>query len=393
MMESAPVDRSGILNGKGGWAAVKRAYPNRFSRFTLTGLLLLPAALLLTWAAGFYPTLVEKIYSTRLNRVIIQLLSLASGLFTFSLGEILGLALLIALFIYTFIKIYRIKKGINSKPRLAVLGMKLLGLLGLVYFLFIFLWGLNYQRPPLADLAGLTIKPADQAEMTELCQILLKRASRLRGTLQQDSRGIMYLQQGKQGALMRAEDGYKSAASIYPQLGGVYGKPKGVLLSEYMSYLGLSGVYNPLTGEANINMAFPDALMPATVCHEMAHQRGFAREDEANYIAYLTCNYNPDQEFKYSGTLLALLHVMTALQSSYPEQYRELEGEVSPGIRADLRDYRAYWRVHEGPATQISSRINDLFLKSNRQSDGIKSYNRMVELLLAEHRAGRVLPD
>jgi hypothetical protein len=371
---------------------VNRACPQRPSRLILTGMLLLPAALVLNWAAGFYPALVEKAYSTGLNRVIIQLISVASGLFPFSLGEILGLALLSGLFLYIFIKMYRIKKGASPKPRLPVLLMRLLALLGLVYFLFIFLWGLNYQRLSFEELAGLSIRPAEPAELLEVSQGLLRRASHLRSTLHQDARGVMYLQQGKEGALERAEAGYEAAASIYPQLGGIYGRPKGVLLSEYMSFLGLSGVYNPFTGEANLNMAFPDALMPATVCHEMAHQRGFAREDEANYIAYLTCNYHPDREFQYSGTLLALLHVMTALQSSCPEQYRELEKQVNPEIRADLAEYLAYWRRHQGPAADFSSRLNDLFLKSNRQSDGIKSYNRMVELLLAEHRAGRALP-
>lgn len=358
----------------------------------MTGILLLPAALLLNWAAGFCPDLVEKAYATGLNRVIIQSLSLASGLFSFSLGEILCIALLSSLLLYITIKTYQLKKGAGSKPRLTELGRKMLALLGLVYFLFILLWGLNYQRLSLADIAGLTIKPDEPAELTVVGDELLRRAVHLRSNLNQDARGVMYLEQGKEGIMERAGAGYEAAASIYPELGGVYGRPKGVLLSECMSYLGLSGVYNPFTGEANINMAFPDALMPATVCHEMAHQRGFAREDEANYIAYLTCNYHPDREFKYSGTLLALLHVMAALQSSSPEQYRELEGKVSPEIRADLAEYRTYWQAHEGPAARISSRINDLFLKSNRQSDGVKSYNRMVELLLAEHRAGRVLP-
>ncbi|MEN6327634.1 MAG: DUF3810 domain-containing protein [Syntrophomonas sp.] len=373
-------------------AKVKKAHQNRPSKLVLTGILLLPAALLLNWAAGFNPALVEKLYSTGFNRIIVSSLSLATGLFPFSLGEFLALVLITALLIYMFIKIYHIKKGSVPRPHLPILGMRMLALVGLVYFLFILLWGLNYQRLAFAELAGLTVRPAEPAELSEVCQGLLKRAIELRCSLHQDPRGVMYLQQGKAGTLERAAAGYEAAASVYPQLGGRYGRPKGVLLSGYMSYLGISGVYNPLTGEANINMAFPDALVPATVCHEMAHQRGFAREDEANYIAYLTCNYNPDREYQYSGTLLALLHVMTALQSSSPEQYTELEKQVSPEIRADLSEYYAYWRRHEGRAAQISSRINDLFLKSNRQSDGNHSYNRMVALLLAEHRAKRMLP-
>lgn len=371
---------------------MNRACPHQPSRLTITGMLLIPAALVLNWAAGLYPAFIEQAYSAGLNQMIVRQVSKGAGLFPFSLGEVLCLFLLTALLLLAIIKIYRVKTGASPKPGLLVLGMRLTAVLGLVYFLFILLWGLNYQRPPFADLAGLTVRPAEPVELTELCQELLRRANHLRCSLHQDSRGVMYLVKGKDEALIMAEAGYKEAAFIYPQLGGTYGRPKGVLLSSYMSYLGLSGVYSPFTGEPNINMAFPDSLMPATVCHEMAHQRGFAREDDANYIAYLTCNYNPDQEFQYSGTLLALLHVMAALQSSAPLQYSELEKQVSPEIRADLAEYRSYWKMHQGPMADLSSRINDLFLKSNRQREGIKSYNRMVELLLAERRAGRGLP-
>lgn len=362
------------------------------ARLVSAGILLLPAALLVEWAAGFYPGLVEKTYTTGINRAIVRTLSLASGVFPFSLGEMVGLGLILLLFCYVLIKMHRITKGTAPRLRLATLGMKLLALVGFVYFLFVLLWGLNYQRLPFAALAGLTIKPANSQELDEVCQGLLERAKRLRSGLHQDSRGVMYLQNGKEGVLEEAAAGYDAAALLYPELGGRYGKPKGVLFSEYMSYLGLAGVYNPFTGEANINMAFPDALLPATICHEMAHQRGFAREDEANYIAYLTCNYNPNREYQYSGTLLALLHAMAALKVSAPLQYSDLEKKISPEIKADLAEYNAYWRLHEGRAAKIGSRINDLFLKFNRQSDGIGSYNRMVELLLAERRAGRELP-
>ena len=110
----------------------------------------------------------------------------------------------------------------------------------------------------------------------------------------------------------KASLGFDQAAKIYPELGGRFGKAKPIFLSSKMSYTGISGIYFPFTGEANVNVDIPHSLLPATTCHEMAHQRGFAREDEANYIAWITCSSNDNPEFKYSGTLLALIHSMNA---------------------------------------------------------------------------------
>ena len=145
-------------------------------------------------------------------------------------------------------------------------------------------------------------------------------------------------------------------------------------------------IYCPYTGEANVNMTVPDAMLPCTVSHEMAHQRGFAREDEANYIAYFTCNLNPNIDFQYSGNLLAVINSMNMLKKHDLPRYSELQKTYNNGVQKDLEDYSIYIREHESLAGAISNDVNDLYLKSNRQSDGVYSYNRMVDLLIAEFR-------
>jgi len=64
----------------------------------------------------------------------------------------------------------------------------------------------------------------------------------------------------------------------------------------------------PFTGEANVNISMPHTSIPFTACHEMAHQIGFAREDEANFIAYIACKNHPSPDFQYSGILSALIN-------------------------------------------------------------------------------------
>ncbi len=119
----------------------------------------------------------------------------------------------------------------------------------------------------------------------------------------------------------------------------------------------------------------------------MAHQRGFAREDEANYIAYLTSTYHPHKDFQYSGTLLALIHSMNAMYRYDKEKHSKLKSEYGAGLTRDLINMNNYWKKFEGSIERASTKMNDMYLKSNMQQDGVHSYGRMVDLLLAEQRS------
>lgn len=183
-----------------------------------------------------------------------------------------------------------------------------------------------------------------------------------------------------------ASKGYLEAAKIYPELGGTYSRPKGVVFSRVLTLLEFQGIHCPLTQEANINTEISDCMIPSTACHEMAHQRGFAREDEANYIAYLTCSKHPDADFQYSGELLALIYSMNALYDADKEKFTQIHEKYSPGIIRDLAADRKFWQSFKGPVGNISSTLNDAYLKTNKQKDGVKSYGRMVDLLIAQYR-------
>lgn len=121
-----------------------------------------------------------------------------------------------------------------------------------------------------------------------------------------------------------------------------------------MSYTGITDIYIPYTGEANINVNGTDMMLPSTVLHEMAHQRGFAIEDEANYIAYLSCTMYPDVDFQYSGVMLALIHSMNALASKDMDEYIKLTKIYSEGVRRDIRYYSNIWKQYEGKLEEAS---------------------------------------
>ena len=328
-----------------------------------------------------YPKFVDRAYSTSINKVTIQLLSIITSILPFSLTEILVPLLLLILIGLFITLVTKIKSGELLKYFLTIIAYA-----SLLYILFMFLWGFNYNRLPLNQIMGLEIKKASESELSGLCDNLIKKANNLRTAVQENSEGVMEISGGYKDIFSRAQKGYDRASELYKEFEGKYGQPKAIFLSKAMSYTGITGIYMPYTGEANVNVNETDMMLPATVLHEMAHQRGFAREDEANYIAYLSCSMHPDMDFQYSGVMLALIHSMNALAGKDMEAYIKLTKNYSEGVRRDLRYYSSFWKQYEGKVEEASNKINDNYLKSNGQGDGVESYGRMVDLLIAEYR-------
>ena len=259
--------------------------------------------------------------------------------------------------------------------------------LSILLFLFVMLWGLNYYRMPLSQFANLDTEDHTAEDLRKLCNYLIKEANSYRDKIKEDSGGVMKLSQNKNITISRAHLGYESISSQYPMLEGNYGKPKIVLGSKLMSYAGIAGIFFPFTIEANVNGDLPEVTLPSTIAHEMAHQRGYAREDEANFISFLACMASPDIEYKYSGTILALIHSINALHGVDKDKALELAEEYNPGLERDLADINAYWKKFEGPIERTSTRLNNTYLKANNQKDGVKSYGRMVDLLLSYYKS------
>ncbi len=351
-------------------------------------ILLLPGGVLLTGLFYHMPETVEKLYSNGFYRLFASALSRIIGLVPISIAELLVQIILLA-FVYSAVK-YLVNLLRKSSPgtSLARTAVMLLVVVSVGYFTFLLMWGINYYRLPFADLAGLDTTEICGEELELLCIELIGQANEMQAA-QDDAQllGITY----KKEVLDQAWKGYAMAGSVYSELGGRYGRPKPVMLSRVMSILGISGIYFPFTGEANVNMEVPIPLFPAAVCHEMAHQRGFAREDEANYIAYLSCLQHPDPNFKYSGTLLALINSMNALSGYDYDKYQKLKQEYSEGVTRDLAAIREFWQQFQGPVLRVSAQVNNVYLKFNNQQEGINSYGRMVDLLLAERRASRLV--
>lgn len=349
--------------------------------------LLLPGAAALQLAGAASPALVERVYSRGLYRAVAAVFALTTGRVPFSVGEVLvGLAVAGAAWWAAGV----VRRLVRDRGRRrAVLGSALAGMwigAGAVYLTFVLLWGLNYRRRPYAELAGLDTRPAAVEELAAVCERLVAEANQAREALDEDDGGVARLADGLGGALRRAPLGYREAAREQTALGGPNARAKPVLLSTPMSYLGISGIFSPFTGEANVNTTLPEPDVPFASCHELAHAQGFAREDEANYIGYLACTRHPDADFRYSGLLGASVYAMNALHRVDRSAYARLDGRRTPGVRRDLQALVAWAERYRGPAERASRAVNNAYLKIQGQKEGVRSYGRMVDLLIAERR-------
>ena len=357
-----------------------------FPLTVLLTLVFLGAALLLQLAARKVPGFGQW-YAVTIYPLITGSLGRFMGIFPFSVTE-LGLYLLIVLFVVSLVRSWR-------RP-LKILGRLLFGA-SLLFFLFTVNCGINYYRQPFSSLSGLTIQPSSSQELYDLCSWLVEQiqdsvrqledqASEENGFSGQTSQEPLpsygeLLEYGRQGQLAMERLGEE-----FPVLAGFYPAPKPLLLSRILSVQQLCGVYSPFTVEANYNREMPLYNIPHTICHELSHLKGFMREDEANFIGYAACIHSENLYFRYSGYLMGWVYAGNALAQADPEGFAALRSALPQAALTDLSYNNAYWDAFQGKVAEVSTRVNDTYLKLQDQQDGIQSYGRVVDLMLAYHR-------
>ncbi len=343
-----------------------------------------------------WPGFTESVYSRGIFRIINQGLSTATGWLPFSLGELLLYAFI--LFAAVHIIVMFVKAILAKKSWWYVLLRRIIALLGVasaIYALFVGLWGFNYARQPLGTSLGLDTSPATIQELYGTCEALIHQANMLRAAVPQDEKGVFSPEESKDEIMKNVPSYYNRAAKLtgLDWLSGSFGRAKPVLYSTGLSYSHISGIYFPFTGEANVNTDTPMLFFASSCNHEAAHQRGFAREDEANFLSYFVSSYSDDPTVRYSGTMLALVHVMNQLYDADSDLYFDLRKTYSEGLGRDLADNSEYWQRFESPVSEAAEEVNNTFLKANMQEDGVKSYGRMADLLIGLWREGKIIAE
>lgn len=329
--------------------------------------------------AEWYAVTIYKDWSMGINFL--------SSLLPFSLAEFIILSLPVIVVTYIAFRIVFIVK--RKGKRLKTLGNSFLYsviALGLVFFFFVTNCGINYYRYTFGEVSGLNVRDSTVQELYDLCDYLADDLNKYRENLPEDENGAAKFTYTIDEMESLCRQAFDKLNDKYPTLTAGYGESKAILFSHYMSFTNITGFIFPYTFEANVDVDIPVYTISSTACHELAHLRGYMREDEANFISYLACMESDDDMIKYSGSFLAFIKASNSLYSNNSGLYYEVCSKLSDGVVRDLENNTAYWKSFEGEVAEVSAKINDGYLKANSQSDGAKSYGRMVDLLLAYYR-------
>lgn len=233
----------------------------------------------------------------------------------------------------------------------------------IILLVFTLTTGINYQRASISEDLDLEILTYDDDDLDSLCLDIIDKFN----SLSFDELSIEQIN----------DEVKTSIQSIMP---GYYPDPKPMFFSSLMTMCGLSGIFSPFTIEASYNKDMPLYQIPFTMAHELSHLKSYMSEDEANFLAYLTCIRSSNTYLQYSGYLTAFVYVVNAL---YRDGY-DVSGyyqQLSDQAYEDLQENHSFWHQYDQSLANMTDVINDTYLKMNTVEDGVQSYSMVVSFI------------
>ena len=346
-------------------------------RLLLSGL----AALIILLQRAFrdsYP--VMRWLSAHFVRPTLRRLGELSGRVTFSVAELLIAVLVVGLLFYLLFCVESVVRRGRFFRQLYRLLLTLLCLALVLYAGFCLLWGVYFYGDDFMTQSGLKAESISTEQLRTVTAFFASLLDETEGQVARDATGACATDRNT--VLERSATLYAALEQDFPCLEGPPLRAKGVKLSRLMSYTDFTGFFFPFTGEANVNTDFPPSLFAATVAHELAHQRGVAKEQEANFVAVLACLRNDDPDFTYSAALLAYTYLGNALAKADRSAWEEIYAGLPETVLRDIEANRLYWERFETPVQTVSNTVYENFMYSYDQNLGLRSYGACVDLLV-----------
>jgi hypothetical protein len=337
----------------------------------------LPIQILLLQLMADSPIFVETYYSNGIYPYISSFFRIIFGWIPFSMGDLL---LAFGLYIFLRFLVRLIKtKFCNFIPKI----LHFTAVLSVIYFCFYLFWGLNYYREPLAKNLGYQQQKYTTEQLQKVTKHIIKKLNYYQFKITKNDTLKVDTPYSQKEMYTIAVLGYTRLSKDFPQLSYQHPSVKSSLMSLLQTYNGTSGYLNPLTGEAQVNDRIPKTSYPTTTCHEMAHQIGFAAENEANFVGFLAAKYNDDMYFKYASYRMAFGYCISELRKRDKRASKELWKTVHKGIRKDFNTSYQFWQQYKNPFEPLVKKGYNAYLKANKQANGVESYNYVVDLLIS----------
>ncbi|MBR2850615.1 MAG: DUF3810 domain-containing protein [Clostridia bacterium] len=326
----------------------------------------------------------SDIFNRYVSPFVRGFLATLTGWIPFSLAEFL---LLMVPFIVIAIVVFGLKRYSSSWRDVLIFSLTILSVAAYVFSTFTLGFVPAYRGSRLDKKLGLDKQPVSAEELRDTTYAVLEELTAIESEIGFRSDGFSVMPYSYEELNDKLMDAYDVACEKYDFIPKLHSRVKRVMLSEPMTYTHISGVYTFFTGEANINTNFPDYTLPYTAAHELAHQRGIAREDEANFVAFLVCKESDDVYIRYSAYLNMYEYLRNALYAANPDYYTETYYSVPVNCRKEMTAYSKFFdKYRENVIEEVSETVNDTFLTING-TEGTRSYGMVVDLAVAYYKA------
>lgn len=304
------------------------------------------------------------------------------GWIPLSVGD-LGYALLIHWVCWNLFRLLKDRKQwVQSRTYLLGKFKSLICYILLPYVLFNILWGMNYNKPSVVKQFKLHTDSITQEDMRILMQHLVYKLNRLEPIARQQQKEMKQ----PDAVFEEAVNAYHSLAKRNPTFQYKIPAVKASLFGGLGNYLGYAGYYNPFTGEAQVNTAILPVQLPFTTCHEIAHQLGYAKENEANIIGFLAAKNAKNNYFKYALYFDIYAYCRPYLRYMDSTALKQMDHQLNPSIQQEYKNAVKFYEQYNNPIEVVIDRLYGQFLKANQQPEGKMSYNRMVLWMVAYYK-------
>ena len=324
---------------------------------SLIAVALIPQILIVNFLRN-NPSFIDDYYVRIIFNNLIKINSFLFSKIEIPIGEIIYIVIII-LYIYLFVKVISFKLSDF---------LNLLAFSSILYFLFYFLWGLNYFKPSLVD--KLNIKSEYEFN------VLDETINRVIFEINKESSSI-------------SEDINKS--DIFNLINTNASNIKKSIIPDIFLYQGVSGHYVPFTSEAIFVDKIPLVDIPVVILHEQAHQSGYADEGEASFIAFRRAINNKEPYIRYSGYFYALINLLSEISNKNSDKLDDYITKLDEKVISDINKAQNFWsKYSDSFLDKAQNYIYDIFLKSNNQEAGIMTYGEVSLYIIHYYQEGKL---